>query len=88
MNTKLFESYNENLKEEENNSNIYCGTFEEFQKEIEVYGGLYGFVSEKYYSMPMNLLKEIALNAVYELNNDNKVIEDVKERLYDQEGEE
>ena len=87
MNTKLFESYNENLKEEEN-SNIYCGTFDEFQKEVENYGGLYGFVAEKYYSMPTTLLKEIALNALYELDNDAKVIQDVKERLYDNEGEE
>ena len=47
---------------------------------------LYGFVSEKYYSMPINLLKEIALNAIYELNNDSKVIQDIKERLYDNEG--
>ena len=86
MNTKLFESYNKNLNEEENSSNIYCETFEEFQKEVEVYGGLYGFVSEKYYSMPITLLKEIALNALYELNDDTKVIEDVKERIYEQEG--
>lgn len=84
----LFESYSKNLNEEENNSNIYCETFDEFQSEVEKYGGLYGFVAEKYYTMPTTLLKEIALNALYELNDDAKVIQDVKERIYDNEGEE
>lgn len=83
----LLESYSKNLNEEENTSNIYCETFDEFQSEVEKYGGLYGFVAEKYYTMPTTLLKEIALNALYELNNDTKVIEDVKERIYDNEGE-
>lgn len=85
---KLLESLQQNLNEEENNSNIYCETFDEFQSEVEKYGGLYGFVGEKYYTMPTTLLKEIALNALYELNNDTKVIEDIKERIYDNEGEE
>jgi len=84
----LLESYSKNLNEEENSSNIYCETFDEFQKEVQVHGGLYGFVAEKYYTMPTILLKEIALNALYELNNDTKVIEDIKERIYDNEGEE
>lgn len=78
---KLVESVQKNLNEE-NDNYIYCGTLEQFKKEIEVYGGLYGFVSEKYYSMPTELLKEIALNAIYELNDDEKVINDVIERLY------
>ena len=84
----LLESYNKNLNGEENSSNIYCETFDEFKSEVEKYGGLYGFVAEKYYTMSTTLLKEIALNALYELNNDTKVIEDVKERIYDNEGEE
>lgn len=81
---KLCESINENLKEEEVVNNIPYSTAEEFEAAVKEQGGLYGFVSEKYYTMPMELLKEIALNALYNLNNDEVVIKDIKERLYNE----
>lgn len=74
------------LNESDNmTSTTYCSTFEEFKNEVAAQGGLYGFVSEKYYTMPIELLKEIALNALYNLNQDEKVISDIAERLYDEE---
>ena len=79
--------YNKNILKEDSN-NLYS-TFEEFENEVKQQGGLYGFIGEKYYSMDIELLKEIALNAVYELNDDSKVLADIKERVFDNlEGEE
>lgn len=46
-----------------------------------VAGELYGFVANNYTSMDLELLKEIALNAIYELNDDAKIIADIKERM-------
>ena len=77
---KLVESINDSEE-----TGIYCDTLEELKSEVEKYGGLYGFIAEKYYTMPTTLLKEIALNAVYELNDDTKVINDLAERIYNEE---
>lgn len=76
---KLVESINESEE-----TGIYCDTLEELKSEVEKQGGLYGFIAEKYYTMPITLLKEIALNAVYELNDDTKVINDLAERIYNE----
>ena len=46
-----------------------------------VAGKLYDFVANNYTSMDLELLKEIALNAIYELNDDAKIIADIKERM-------
>lgn len=77
---KLFESMQEKLNEE----GVYCDTLQELKDEVTKFGGLYSFVAEKYYTMPIELLKEIALNALYNLNNDEKVIADIAERIYNE----
>lgn len=89
MSTKsLLESYEHNLDGASNkdalkeNDNAYS-TFKEFEDAVNQQGGLYGFIGEKYYSMDIELLKEIALNAIYELNDDSKVLTDIKERVFD-----
>lgn len=51
-----------------------------------VAGELYGFVANNYTSMDLELLKEIALNAIYELNDDAKIIADIKERMMESKG--
>lgn len=85
---KLMESIQTNLDGTSNkdalkeNNNTYS-TFEEFEDAVNQQGGLYGFIGDKYYSMDIELLKEIALNAVYELNDDSKVLADIKERVFD-----
>ena len=56
----------------------------EFKAKVQEAGGLYGYVSNNYTSMSQELLKEIALNALYELDNDNIVIKDVAERYFDE----
>ena len=89
MSTKsLLESYEHNLDGANNkdalkeNDNAYS-TFKEFEDAVNQQGGLYGFIGEKYYSIDIELLKEIALNAIYELNDDSKVLADIKERVFD-----
>lgn len=57
--------------------------FEDFQNEIKTTGGLYDYVSKNYYQMPLDFLKEIALNAIYEANNDTAIIADMKERVFE-----
>lgn len=56
----------------------------EFKTKVQEAGGLYGYVSNNYTSMSQELLKEIALNALYELNNDEVVIKDVTERYFNE----
>lgn len=56
--------------------------FAELKSKIEK-TGLYDFIANNYTNMDLDLLKEIALNAVYELNNDEAVLEDIKERMFE-----
>lgn len=58
-------------------------TFEDFKNSVKTSGGLYGLVANNYTNIPQEIYKEIALNAIYELNNDDKIIEDIHERVYD-----
>lgn len=57
-------------------------TFDDFKAGVENAGGLYSYVSNEFGDMSKELLKEIALNALYHLNNDDVVISDIKERYY------
>ena len=86
----LIESIQENLKEQkdcikedEEQEVETVRLFNEFMAEVEKAGGLYGYIANNYTSMSQELLKEIAINAVYELDNDKEVIKDVAERYFD-----
>lgn len=57
--------------------------FEDFQNEVKSSGSLYDYVYRNYYQMPLDFLKEIALNAIYEANNDEAIISDMKERVFE-----
>lgn len=57
--------------------------FEDFQNEVKSIGSLYDYVYRNYYQMPLDFLKEIALNAIYEANNDEAIISDMKERVFE-----
>jgi len=48
---------------------------------VEKSGGLYQFIYDEWHNLPEEMKREIALNAVYELNNDAKILEDLAERL-------
>lgn len=78
--TNLDGTSNKDVLKENNNA---YSTFKEFKDAVNQQGGLYGFIGEKYYSIDIELLKEIALNAVYELDNDSKILADIKERVFD-----
>lgn len=56
-------------------------TAEEVKAGVEKSGGLYQFIYDEWHNLPEEMKREIALNAVYELNNDAKVLEDLAERL-------
>lgn len=68
---------------EDVHANGFCETFEGLNKEVKAAGGLYGFVYNNHDKISEYLLLEIALNAIYELNNDSAVLADLKERYYD-----
>lgn len=57
-------------------------TFEEFEAALKHAGGLYGLVGDKAHHMSTELLKEIALNAIYHANADESIVNDLKERYY------
>lgn len=57
--------------------------FEDFQNEVKSSESLYDYVYRNYYQMPLDFLKEIALNAIYEANNDEAIISDMKERVFE-----
>lgn len=76
-NIKLTEK--ETLKEEDFDT---FDTFEEFEAALKHAGGLYGLVGDKAHHMSTELLKEIALNAIYHANADEAIVNDLKERYY------
>lgn len=57
--------------------------FEDFQNEVKSSGSLYDYVYRNYYQMPLDFLKEIALNAIYEADNDEAIISDMKDRVFE-----
>lgn len=60
-------------------------TAEEVKAGVEKSGGLYQFIYDEWHNLPEEMKKEIALNAIYELNDDTKVLEDLAERLTESE---
>lgn len=56
-------------------------TADDIKAGVEKSGGLYQFIYDEWHNLPEEMKKEIALNAVYELNNDAKILEDLAERL-------
>ena len=58
-------------------------SFEDFKNEVKSIGSLYDYVYRHYYKMPLDLLKEIALNAIYEADNDEAIMSDMKERVFE-----
>ena len=58
-------------------------TFEDFESAVKNSGGLYGFLYNEYNNISREFLLEIALNAVYEAQNDEKIIADIKERMFE-----
>lgn len=60
-------------------------TAEEVKAGVEKSGGLYQFIYDEWHNLPEEIRKEIALNAVYELNDDTKILEDLAERLIESE---
>lgn len=73
---------NNALKENEALSEEAFDTFEEFEAALKHAGGLYGLVGDKAHNMSTELLKEIALDAIYHANADESIIKDIKERHY------
>ena len=58
-------------------------TFEDFESAVKNSGGLYGFIYNEFGNISKELLKEITLNAIYEAQNDEKIIADIKERMFE-----
>lgn len=85
LDTSSEEKITESKKVEDVSSDKF-ETFEDFKSSVDKNGGLYGLVSNV--TLPDFLIKEIALNGIYELNNDDKIMEDIKERVYDTEVDE
>ena len=56
-------------------------TADDIKAGVEKSGGLYQFIYDEWHNLPEEMKREIALNAVYELNNDAKILEDLAERL-------
>lgn len=58
-------------------------TFEDFNSAVKANGGLYNFVANVASRISPYLMKEIALNAIYAAQNDEKIIADIKERVFE-----
>lgn len=82
-NTEEVEDEEDETVEESVNLTENFDTFDELQQAVKNSGGLYGFIYNEFGNMSKELLKEIALNAVYELSNDELILSDLKERLYE-----
>ena len=58
-------------------------TFEDFESAVKANDGLYNFLYNEYNNISREFLLEIALNAIYEAQNDEKIIADIKERMFE-----
>lgn len=76
------EKQTENLDLDKNLDKDNFETFEGFKEAVKARDGLYGLVSMNFHNIPGEVMKEIALNAIYELNNDGLIIADIGERVY------
>lgn len=74
---KLFENMQNKLSE----STESYETAEDIKSGVEKSGGMYQFIYDEWHNLPEEIKKEIALNAVYELNNDAKILADLAERI-------
>lgn len=74
----------EGLKESTDLSEEGFDTWNGFKNELRKAGGLYGLVSNEAHHMSTDLLKEIALNALYYAEgHEEEIAKDIKERYYD-----
>lgn len=72
------------LKESIDLSEEGFDTWNGFKNELRKAGGLYGLVSDEAHHMSTDLLKEIALNALYYAEgHEEEIAKDIKERYYD-----
>lgn len=76
---KIWNNLNESISLKESSYE----SFEEFYNGIKNSGGLYGFLSDEAHNLPVELLKEIAQDAVYHLENDDIILNDIKERYFE-----
>lgn len=81
--TEEVEDVEDETVEESANLTENFNTFDELQQAVKNSGGLYGFIYNEFGNISKELLKEIALNAIYELDNDELILSDLKERLYE-----
>lgn len=76
----------EDMKEEKEESKLIEDETElNLIDQIKLSGkGLYDFVANNYYKLDVNDLKEIALNAIYVANNDEQILAEIKDRLFEE----
>ena len=74
---------NEDLDESKEIKTEDYNTFEDFNSAVKANGGLYNFVANVASRISPYLMKEIALNAIYAAQNDEKIIADIKERVFE-----
>lgn len=80
---EIVTSEDEDLDESKEIKTEDYNTFEDFESAVKNSGGLYGFIYNEFGNISKELLKEIALNAIYEAQNDEKIIADIKERMFE-----
>lgn len=76
-------SEDEDLDESKEIKTEDYNTFEDFESAVKANDGLYNFLYNEYNNMSREFLLEIALNAIYEAQNDEKIIADIKERMFE-----
>lgn len=75
---KIWNNLNESVSLKESSYD----SFEEFVEGVKNSGGLYGFLADEAHNISVELLKEIAQDAVYHLGDDDTILNDVKERYF------
>lgn len=75
---KIWKNLNESVSLKESSYD----SFEEFVEGVKNSGGLYGFLADEAHNISVELLKEIAQDAVYHLGDDDTILNDVKERYF------
>lgn len=76
-------SEDEDLDESKEIKTEDYNTFEDFESAVKANDGLYNFLYNEYNNISREFLLEIALNAIYEAQNDEKIIADIKERMFE-----